>query len=147
LSLLYAMGITGLFLLLPLLGPAQTAVVLNLEPVAVAAIAWVALGETLTPLQCVGALVVVVAVIAYQLRVRRGSGVSHPARGSLERGGGAPSQDGDPTAEAIVGAAIPGASKPGSHPHYVGPLLRRVRRPGHGPGIDGKASRRWKPTK
>lgn len=79
LSLLYAMGITGLFLLLPLLGPAQTAVVLNLEPVAVAAIAWVALGETLTPLQCVGALVVVVAVIAYQLRVRRGGRVSHPA--------------------------------------------------------------------
>jgi drug/metabolite transporter (DMT)-like permease len=73
------MGITGLFLLLPLLGPAQTAVVLNLEPVAVAAIAWVALGETLTPLQCVGALVVVVAVIAYQLRVRRGGAVSHPA--------------------------------------------------------------------
>lgn len=71
LSLLYAMGITGLFLLLPLLGPAQTAVVLNLEPVAVAAIAWVALGEELTPLQCVGALVVVVAVIAYQRRARR----------------------------------------------------------------------------
>lgn len=71
LSLLYAMGITGLFLLLPLLGPVQTAVVLNLEPVAVAAIAWIALGEMLTPLQCLGAVVVVAAVISYQLRSRK----------------------------------------------------------------------------
>lgn len=71
LSLLYAMGITGLFLLLPSLGPVQTAVVLNLEPVAVAVIAWFALGERLTPLQGAGALLVVVAVIGYQLRARR----------------------------------------------------------------------------
>jgi len=71
LSLLYALGITGLFLLLPLLGPVQTAVVLNLEPVAVAGIAWIALGEMLTPLQCVGAIVVVTAVISYQLRSRQ----------------------------------------------------------------------------
>jgi probable blue pigment (indigoidine) exporter len=60
----------SLFLLLPLLGPAQTAVVLNLEPVAVAGIAWLALGEALKPLQGVGAVIVVVAVIAYQLGAR-----------------------------------------------------------------------------
>lgn len=72
LSLLYAVGIVSLFLLLPLLGPVQTAVVLNLEPVAVAIVAWVALGEALTPLQVVGGLIVVVAVIAYQVRARRG---------------------------------------------------------------------------
>lgn len=72
LSLLYAAGIVSLFLLLPLLGPVQTAVVLNLEPVAVAAVAWLALGEALTPLQVVGALVVVAAVIAYQVRARKG---------------------------------------------------------------------------
>lgn len=71
LSLLYAAGITGLFLLLPSLGPVQTAVVLNLEPVAVAIIAWFALGERLTALQCAGALLVVVAVIGYQLQARR----------------------------------------------------------------------------
>ena len=72
LSLLYAVGIVGLFLLLPLLGPVQTAVVLNLEPVAVAAVAWLALGESLTSLQVVGALVVVIAVIAYQIRAGLG---------------------------------------------------------------------------
>jgi probable blue pigment (indigoidine) exporter len=70
LSLFYAVGIVSLFLLLPLLGPAQTAVVLNLEPVAVAGIAWLALGEALKPLQGVGAVIVVVAVIAYQLGAR-----------------------------------------------------------------------------
>jgi drug/metabolite transporter (DMT)-like permease len=68
LSLLYAAGIAGLFLLLPLLGPVQTAVVLNLEPVVVAVVAWLVLGEALTAMQWVGALVVVVAVIAYQVR-------------------------------------------------------------------------------
>lgn len=71
LSLLYAAGIVGLFLLLPLLGPVQTAVVLNLEPVAVAGVAWLALGEALTPLQMAGGLVVVLAVIAYQVHARR----------------------------------------------------------------------------
>jgi len=70
LSLFYAVGIVSLFLLLPLLGPAQTAVVLNLEPVAVAGIAWLVLGEALTPLQGVGAVIVVVAVIAYQVGAR-----------------------------------------------------------------------------
>lgn len=72
LSLFYAVGIVSLFLLLPLLGPAQTAVVLNLEPVAVAGIAWLVLGEALTPLQGVGAVIVVVAVIAYQVGARPG---------------------------------------------------------------------------
>ncbi|MEO8038098.1 MAG: DMT family transporter [Betaproteobacteria bacterium] len=71
LSLLYAAGISGLFLLLPLLGPVQTAVVLNLEPVIVAMVAWIALGEALTPWQCVGAVVVVGAVIAYQAKSRK----------------------------------------------------------------------------
>lgn len=68
LSLFYGMGIAGLFLLLPRLGPVQTAVVLNLEPVFVAIIAWVALGEALTPVQMAGAAIVVAAVIASQLR-------------------------------------------------------------------------------
>lgn len=72
LSVLYALGIAGLFLLLPLLGPVQTAVVLNLEPVIVAIVAWLALGEALTPWQCVGALIVVAAVIAYQTQSRKG---------------------------------------------------------------------------
>jgi hypothetical protein len=65
--------------------------------------------------------------------------MSHPARGSLQRGGGASFLDGDPTAKAIVGAAIPSASGRGSHPHWVGPLLRRIRRHTHRVGIDVQA--------
>jgi drug/metabolite transporter (DMT)-like permease len=66
LGALYAAGITGLFLLLPLLGPVRSSVVLNLEPVAVAVIAWAALGEALSPTQILGALIVVAAVIFFQ---------------------------------------------------------------------------------
>ncbi len=71
LSILYAAGIIGLFLLLPLLGAIQTAVVLNLEPVAVALVAWLALDEALAPAQVAGAAIVVTAVMLYQLRERR----------------------------------------------------------------------------
>lgn len=67
LGLCYSMGITGLFLLLPLLGPTQSAMVLNLEPVFVAMIAWLALGEQLTALQILGGVVVVGAVILFQI--------------------------------------------------------------------------------
>ncbi len=66
LSALYAIGFTGLFLLLPLLGPIPIAVTLNLEPLAVAVISWAALGEVLTPTQMAGGLVVVAAVVYYQ---------------------------------------------------------------------------------
>lgn len=67
----YAVGISGVFLLLPRLGATQTAIGLNLEPVAVAGIAWLMLGEQLSLLQAAGALLVVGAVIGYQLRPRR----------------------------------------------------------------------------
>jgi drug/metabolite transporter (DMT)-like permease len=70
LTLFYAFGIVGLFLVLPLLGPTQTAVVLNLEPVAVALVAWGALGETLSATQALGAAVVVAAVIYFQVAAR-----------------------------------------------------------------------------
>jgi len=65
--------------------------------------------------------------------------MSYLARGSLQRGGGAPSQDGDPTAEAIIGAAIPMRRIAGRIPNELGPLLCRVRRPASA-GIDGQAS-------
>jgi drug/metabolite transporter (DMT)-like permease len=71
LTLFYATGIVTLFLVLPLLGPTQTAVVLNLEPVAVALVAWAALGEALTPVQMLGAAIVVTAVIYFQAAARR----------------------------------------------------------------------------
>jgi len=70
LGLLYAVGISLLFLVLPRLGATQTAVVLNLEPVMVALIAWAALGEALRPAQILGALFVVVAVIWFQVAGR-----------------------------------------------------------------------------
>jgi drug/metabolite transporter (DMT)-like permease len=70
LGLFYAFGIVGLFLLLPHLGAVQTAVVLNLEPVAVAVIAFLALGERLTSVQVLGAATVVAAVMYYQLAGR-----------------------------------------------------------------------------
>jgi drug/metabolite transporter (DMT)-like permease len=70
LAVLYGSGIVGLFLLLPKMGPVQTAVVLNLEPVFVAVIAWATLGESLTLLQMAGAALVVCAVIYSQLKRR-----------------------------------------------------------------------------
>jgi drug/metabolite transporter (DMT)-like permease len=67
----YALGIIGLFLLLPRLGAVQTSIVLNLEPVVVAGIAWLVLGEALTPLQIGGAVIVVATVILFQTSARR----------------------------------------------------------------------------
>jgi drug/metabolite transporter (DMT)-like permease len=72
LTLFYSVGITAFFLLLPLLGPVQSSIVLNLEPVAVAVIAWLALGEALTGTQITGAVIVVAAVIFAQVAGRRG---------------------------------------------------------------------------
>jgi drug/metabolite transporter (DMT)-like permease len=71
LALFYAVGIIVLFLVLPLLGPTQTAVVLNLEPVAVALVAWGLLGEVLSATQALGAAIVVAAVIYFQVSARR----------------------------------------------------------------------------
>jgi drug/metabolite transporter (DMT)-like permease len=67
----YALGIIGLFLLLPRLGAVQTSIVLNLEPVVIAAIAWFALGEALTPLQIAGAVIVVATVMLFQTTGRK----------------------------------------------------------------------------
>ena len=66
--------------------------------------------------------------------------MSYPARGSMQRRRGAPSPDGDLTAESIMGAAIPVRRYSGRIPDEPGPLLRRVRRPMRSVGIDGKAN-------
>ena len=70
-ALLYGLGINGVFMLLPKLGATQTAVALNLEPVMVALIGFFVVGEVLSPLQMVGALVVVSSVMAFQLTARK----------------------------------------------------------------------------
>jgi drug/metabolite transporter (DMT)-like permease len=63
LTLLYGTAITSLFIVLPRLsGGAASTVALNFEPIAVLAIAWLALGQSVTPLQLLGAFVVVGAI-------------------------------------------------------------------------------------
>jgi hypothetical protein len=66
--------------------------------------------------------------------------MSYLARGSMQLGSGAPSRDGDRTAESSNGAAIPLRRNPDRIPDISGPLLRRVRRPASA-GIDSKANR------
>ncbi len=64
LTLFYASAITALFVVLPRLGAVNNAMVLNFEPIAALGIAWVALGQSVTPLQILGAFVVVGAIMA-----------------------------------------------------------------------------------
>jgi drug/metabolite transporter (DMT)-like permease len=73
LGLCYAVGIVVLFLLLPRVGPTRAAFVLNLEPVVVAVVAWLLLGEALHGHQPAGVALVVGAVIGYQWRPGRGA--------------------------------------------------------------------------
>ena len=58
----------------------------------------------------------------------------------MQRGRGAPSQDGDLTAKSIIGAAIPLRRIAGRTPNTLGPRLRRIRRPVRRMGIDGKSN-------
>lgn len=62
LSVLYGVAITSLFIVLPRLGPANYAVVLNFEPIAVLFIAWAVLGQAVSPLQMVGGFLVIGAI-------------------------------------------------------------------------------------
>ena len=62
LSLLYGTAITSLFVVLPKLGGANNAVVLNFEPIAVLFMGWAVLGQTIAPLQVLGAFIVVGAI-------------------------------------------------------------------------------------
>lgn len=63
LTVLYGTAITAVFVLLPRLGMVNNAAVLNFEPIAVLAIAWMVLGQTVAPLQVLGAFIVVGAII------------------------------------------------------------------------------------
>jgi drug/metabolite transporter (DMT)-like permease len=77
LTICYTVGIILLFLFLQAMGAAQTAVILNTEPVFVALVAWAVLGEGLSPLQVLGGVIVVGAVMWYQV-----------AKAKRPRGGG-----------------------------------------------------------
>ena len=63
LTLLYGTGITILFPVLPRLGVVGNAAVMNVEPVFALVLAWLILDQHIAPVQVVGALVVVGAVI------------------------------------------------------------------------------------
>lgn len=64
LTFFYATAFTGLFIVLPRLGSVTHIAALNFEPIAVLFLAWPILGQSVTPLQVVGALIVVGAIIA-----------------------------------------------------------------------------------
>ncbi|WOP17146.1 EamA family transporter [Ottowia sp. SB7-C50] len=63
LTLLYGTGITLLFTVLPRLGVVGNSAVMNVEPVFALVLAWLILGQRIAPVQVVGALVVVGAVM------------------------------------------------------------------------------------
>jgi drug/metabolite transporter (DMT)-like permease len=62
LSVFYALAITSVFVVLPKMGSANYALVLNFEPIALLALAWIFLGQAVTPAQILGALVTVGAI-------------------------------------------------------------------------------------
>jgi drug/metabolite transporter (DMT)-like permease len=59
-----------MFTLLPKLGVVGSSPIMNVEPVAALVLAWAFLGQTIAPVQVVGALIVVGAVMALGLRKR-----------------------------------------------------------------------------
>ena len=68
LTLLYGTGITILFTVLPRLGVVGNSAVMNVEPVFALVLAWLILGQAIAPVQVVGALIVVSAVIWLGMR-------------------------------------------------------------------------------
>ncbi len=71
LTVLYGTGITLLFTVLPRLGVVGHSPVLNVEPVFALVLGWLILGQAVAPLQVLGALIVVGAVMGLGLRRRR----------------------------------------------------------------------------
>ena len=70
LSLLYGTAFTIMFTLLPKLGVVGNSAIMNVEPVFALALAWLLLSQSIAPVQVVGALLVVGAVLALGLRKR-----------------------------------------------------------------------------
>ncbi|MEN9760389.1 MAG: hypothetical protein RI906_215 [Pseudomonadota bacterium] len=63
LTLFYGSAITGLFVLLPRVGAVNNAPIMNLEPITAMLLAWLFLGQTVAPVQMLGAVVVISAII------------------------------------------------------------------------------------
>jgi drug/metabolite transporter (DMT)-like permease len=70
LSVLYGTAFTAVFTLLPKLGAVSNSPILNVEPVAALLLGWLVLGQAVSAMQFIGALIVVAAVMALGLRKR-----------------------------------------------------------------------------
>ncbi len=68
LTFLYGTAFTIMFTVLPKLGVAGNSAIMNVEPVFALALAWLILGQAIAPIQIVGALIVVAAVMVLGLR-------------------------------------------------------------------------------
>ena len=68
LTFLYGTAFTIMFTVLPKLGVAGNSAIMNVEPVFALVLAWLILGQTIAPVQVVGALLVVGAVMVLGLR-------------------------------------------------------------------------------
>ena len=71
LTFLYGTAFTIMFTVLPKLGVAGNSAIMNVEPVFALALAWLILGQAIAPIQVVGALIVVAAVMVLGLRRHR----------------------------------------------------------------------------
>lgn len=67
LTLFYGTAITSLFVVLPRMGAVNNAAIMNFEPVSALVLAWLLLGQAIAPIQIVGVLVVITAIVAMSL--------------------------------------------------------------------------------
>jgi drug/metabolite transporter (DMT)-like permease len=70
LTFLYGTAITIMFTVLPRLGVVGNSAIMNVEPVFALVLAWLVLGQSIAPVQVLGALVVVGAVMVLGMRRR-----------------------------------------------------------------------------
>jgi drug/metabolite transporter (DMT)-like permease len=71
LTFLYGTAFTIMFTVLPRLGVVGNSAIMNVEPVFALVLAWLVLGQAIAPIQVVGALVVVGAVMALGMRKKK----------------------------------------------------------------------------
>ena len=70
LTFLYGTAFTIMFTVLPRLGVVGNSAIMNVEPVFALVLAWLILGQTIAPVQVLGALIVVAAVMVLGMRKR-----------------------------------------------------------------------------
>jgi drug/metabolite transporter (DMT)-like permease len=67
-SLTTTVAILAVFISASRVGPFRTALVMNLEPLLAAAGSAIALGDIITPVQALGGVIMLAALVAFQLR-------------------------------------------------------------------------------